>query len=279
VEGVLFDQRTTMIAPACSAAAVVQQGFPIVFRLAWNDDDQAAVAAQFAMGELGVSRVAVIRDTTDFGRSLTNRFVKGFQTGGRRVVQIEIPADGAVDMDTALRQARQANPGAVAMFVDRPDAPDLFRELSGSSLGLPLITADTVLTGSCAVVPVGQTLENAVSSCLSGPASARRFVAAGLAEANGIWGTELDDLTQGAALAKDAFAIYAAAIGRVAVPRADGSLVIPKQALRNAIARTQMTGESGRIAFDSSGERRHDVGAALYQLDPDGTKLVKELRR
>jgi branched-chain amino acid transport system substrate-binding protein len=279
VQSTLYELRTTMIAPACTAAAVVQQGYPIAFRLAWNDDDQAALAAGFSSEDLKATRVAVVRDTTVFGRSLANRFVGEFQGRGRSVVQIELPPAGDFDRQRLAQSVQDANPSAVVLFVDRQDASDVFSDLSTRFPRLPLIGADTALVGStCALVP-GARPPNA-TICPLTTVAAPRLVTVGLAEHDKTWASELDDdPLEGAALAEDALAVYTAAIRRVAKGQPDGSLLIPRQALRDAIAHTQTTGHSGRIEFDSSGERRHDVGAAMYRIDVTGLGLVDELRR
>jgi len=291
LQGALYDLRTTMITPACTAAAVVQQGYPIVFRLAWNDDDQAALVAQFALSTLKASRATVVRDTSVFARSLTSRFAATFQGDGRTVMQLEIPASGPVDQQKLFQAIRDERPNVVAYFVDRSNATDIFGDLSEQLPQVPLLTADTVLAGNdCELVPgarpsVGSSaagLASAVAPCPLGPASAPRFVAVGLAQRDGAWASELDaDPAEDPFLAQelDAIRVYATALRKVGQPRSDGSLVVPRQALRNAISSVRMTGQSGRIAFDAIGERRYDVGAALYELGPDSTKLVQELRR
>jgi hypothetical protein len=69
------------------------------------------------------------------------------------------------------------------------------------------------------------------------------------------------------------------ALSKVASQQSDGSLRLPRQQLRDAISHLRLKGKSGRIEFDALGERRQDVGAALYQVRPDAVRLVSTLHR
>jgi hypothetical protein len=55
-------------------------------------------------------------------------------------------------------------------------------------------------------------------------------------------------------------------LNKVAKKRTDGTLIIGRRDLRNAIAHVQFAGQTGRVSFDSNGEREHDTGAALYRV-------------
>ena len=78
----LYDRRLTMLAYGCTSGAVVTQELPIVFRLAWDDDDQGRIAADYARSNLRVRRVAIVSDTTVYGRALGDAFTSRFR--GRR---------------------------------------------------------------------------------------------------------------------------------------------------------------------------------------------------
>src|SRR5207244_1810256 len=95
-EGLLYSERGPRIAPGCTAAAVVQQGFPTVFRVAWNDDDQATSAADYSWSGLHARRAAVVRDTSVYARAMTSAFKARFRQHGGSVVEIELPVTGPV---------------------------------------------------------------------------------------------------------------------------------------------------------------------------------------
>lgn len=287
-EGLLYELRLTMIAPACTAAGVTQQGFPIAFRLAWRDDDEGVLAAKYASESLGARRAVVIRDTSVHARALTGSFSGTLKARGGSATELEVQATVRDDPEGLGRAVRAARPQLIFLSVDRPDAAGLYAALSAQFPELPLIGTDTVLApGGCTLMPGAGDPGAAMPPCTLAGSSAPRLVAVGLGRREGGWYSELDTSGEGSPFGnqlQDAVGIYSAAIEKVAKPRPDGSLVVGKQALRDTIARTQAHGRSGRIEFDPSGERRHDVGAALYELKSAraggiGATIVSRLTR
>ena len=238
-----------MIASGCTSAAVVQQGFRTVFRIAWNDNDQARIIANYARNNLHARRVAVVRDTSAYARSMTAQFASRFRDAGGAVTEVEIPVTGPVNATEAAGRIRASGASAVFFAVGRPDSQDVVAAIQPMVASLPSLASDTVLAGN------------------GGPADG--VVAVGLARRDGHWNSELDggpfspDLFQ--AQAADAAAVYLRALNSVASKRTDGTLVIGRQPLRDAIARINYSGMTGHISFNSDGEREHDTGAALYQ--------------
>jgi branched-chain amino acid transport system substrate-binding protein len=252
-ESMLFETKTTLVASGCTAAAVVQSGYPIAFRLTWDDQDQALVAADYSRKVAHARRAIVVTDGSAYSRALMPAYDARFRArGGERPEQVEIPPSGEVDAEQLAREIEANGATAVFIAVARPDARALFAQLQTRLPGSTVIATDTVFLGD------------------PGEAPPSGLVAVGLARRGGAWASELDagpdspDLFT--AQAADALRIYAAAVGDVAKPQPDGSLLIPRQALRDALARTDMRGATGRIEFDAGGDRKHDVGAALYRL-------------
>jgi ABC-type branched-subunit amino acid transport system substrate-binding protein len=64
----------------------------------------------------------------------------------------------------------------------------------------------------------------------------------------------------------DAVRLYASALTKAGIPRPDGSFVVGRESLRDALANAEFEGETGRITFDHAGERQRDIGAALYYV-------------
>ncbi len=253
-ESLLFEQKTTLVAAGCTAQAVVQSSYPIAFRVAWNDADQAIVAARYARSTLHAAIVALVSDRTAYARVLLATYAgESKRLGGGSIAEIDVPEAGDEDVADVAAQVRVTGAQAVLLAMSRPDAADLFAQLQATLPDRAVIATDTVFAPtSVGVSPSG-------------------LVTVGLARDAGGWRSELDpgplspDLF--AAQTTDAVDLYARAIAEVARRGQDGSLTIPRQALRDAIADTKMSGDTGRIDFGPTGERRHDVGAALYRLD------------
>ena len=66
-----------MITPASTNPQLTERGYRGVFRVCGRDDQQGRVAAQFAITQLKVKKVAVIHDKTTYGQGLADEFKIG----------------------------------------------------------------------------------------------------------------------------------------------------------------------------------------------------------
>jgi ABC-type branched-subunit amino acid transport system substrate-binding protein len=77
--------------------------------------------------------------------------------------------------------------------------------------------------------------------------------------------------------AYDAATILMMAVERVARKQTDGSLVIGKKALRDAVADTDLMGITGRIKFDPYGDRTGSVVVIYKVVEEDGRRFFKQM--
>jgi ABC-type branched-subunit amino acid transport system substrate-binding protein len=264
----LFDRHTTMLAYGCTAGAVVDQGFSTVFRIAWDDNDQGVVAADYARSDLHAERVVSIHDTTVYGRALSEAFLNRFRGPGRTATEIEFPTGATVNLDSIGARVRAAHAQGAFLAIDREGAADVFAVLQQGLAPVPLIASDTVLGGH--------------GSAASPEGPPEGLIAVGLARLNGSWTSEMDQRVDSEHLFdaqwNDAFDLYAVALSRVARTGSNGSLVIPRKRLRDALASSKFQGRTGRISFESNGDRQHDVGAAVYVVSGGKAKRLRQLQ-
>ena len=73
----IYHQRgLPQISPASTNPTFTEQGFQNVFRTCGRDDQQGMVAAEFALAQLKVTKVAIFNDGTTYGRGLAEEFKK-----------------------------------------------------------------------------------------------------------------------------------------------------------------------------------------------------------
>jgi branched-chain amino acid transport system substrate-binding protein len=77
--------------------------------------------------------------------------------------------------------------------------------------------------------------------------------------------------------AYDAANILMMAVEKVAKKGSDGSLVIGKKGLRDAVAATEYDGITGRIAFDRYGDRTGSVVVIYKVVQEKGRRYFKQL--
>ena len=78
--------------------------------------------------------------------------------------------------------------------------------------------------------------------------------------------------------AYDAAKVLMAAVAKVAKKKADGTLVIGKKALRDAIRGTHMNGITGKIAFDKHGDRTGSVVVIYKVVKENGKSFFKQMK-
>jgi branched-chain amino acid transport system substrate-binding protein len=105
------DAEIPMVSPMSSSPGTTE-GRRFVFRLASLDEVQARAMAEFAAGELGARRAAVLYDiSTDYSRSLAESFRASFENRGGGVVAFEsFTRDEPMEYRDRLSRIAASNP-------------------------------------------------------------------------------------------------------------------------------------------------------------------------
>ncbi len=239
-------------------------------RTAHSDAFQGKAVAEFAYNELGIRKAATIHDGSAYAEALQQVFADEFTALGGEIVAQEAVAKDATDMRPVLTTVAAAGPEFVyfPVFVAAGGfIVNQIRDVAGledvkvaGSDGI--FTADFLKAGG----------ENTVGMYLSSPdfgafpGGYPEFIEKHNAKYGGA------PLSVFHAHAYDATNILFAALEQVAVVEADGTIYVPRQALRDAIYATQnFQGVTGSLSCSPSG----DCGApviAIYEItsaDPD----------
>lgn len=236
---------------------------PGYFRTAHNDLFQGRIAAEYAFNELGLTKAATLHDGSPYAQSLQQVFADVFTELGGTITAQEAVNVGDTDFKPVLTTIASGAPEIIYFPIFEPEG-DLFASQKCDVSGLEdvvLMGADGLFTsgfpttaGSCAV---GMYLS---SPYVSGDAMAEfldKYNAAfGEGPASGF-----------APHAYDAINMFFAAIEQVAVVDADGTVHIPRQALRDALYGTSgFAGLTGNLACDENGDCATGEALAVYQI-------------
>jgi len=231
-------------------------------RTAHNDLVQGAVVADFVYNELGLRKAATIHDGSSYGEALQQVFADNFtQMGGEVLLQEAVQKD-QTDMKPVLTSIAAAGPEIIyyPIFVAAGGyITAQSKEVAGLE-NVALIGSDGMFTGDF-VKAAGPA---AVGMYLSSPAVAgeayQEFVAK-YKEINGV-----QPPAPFHAHGYDAMNIMLSAIEKVAVSADDGTLYVPKGALRDALfATADYQGLTGTLTCSPTG----DCGAGaigIYQI-------------
>ena len=264
----LTDAGLTTISPSNTRPALTAEDrgpeYAGYLRTAHSDAFQGKAVAEWAFNEKGVKTAATIHDGSAYAEALQQVFADEFTALGGEIVAQEAVSKGQTDMSPALTNIAAAKPDMLyfpvfvaeggfitAQALETPGLEDVLRVGSDGMFTPKFVTA----AGA-----------GAEGMFLSSPnfAAFQAGYADFLTKHDAKYGEK--PLSAFHAHAYDATNMLFNAIEKVAVKNADGSLFIPKKALRDAIFATKdFQGLTGVLSCSPTG----DCGApliAVYEL-------------
>ena len=236
---------------------------PGYYRTAHNDLFQGKVAADFAWNELGARKVATIHDGSPYAESLQQVFADRIKELGG-----EVTFQGAVNVgDTDMRPILQeiaANPPDVLYFpIFEPEGPLIVAQ-AAEVAGLE----DTILMGADGLL-VESFPENAGSNAIGMYLSGPYITGPKYEELLAKWEAKFGGSPPSGfhAHAYDATNILLDAIEKVAQVDAEGSILIGRQALRDAIYSTKdYPGVTGTLTCNQYGDCATGEALGIFQI-------------
>jgi branched-chain amino acid transport system substrate-binding protein len=134
------------IAPAASAASVTHAG-DYTFRTITTDDFQGDYLAKWAFGELGYKKIAIMYESSDFGKGLADVFSAQARSYGRDVLVNESYLSGETkDFSAILSKIK--NSGADSIFIggQYTDAALIAKQARRFDIQLPFLGVDALYT-------------------------------------------------------------------------------------------------------------------------------------
>ncbi len=238
---------------------------PFYARTAHNDRIQGAVVSNFASGELGATALATIHDESPYTQGLTAAAAVNFEAaGGTVTVQEQINSEDT-DFKPLLRSIAETDPDVLyapvfvaACSLIMKQAADIMPDVTiMASDGC--MSSDTLATAGSAVD--GTYLSSPdVSVFQEGEFYSNEFVPAYEEE----FGSAPTSVFH--AHSFDAANVLFDAIEQVAVENDDGSLSIPRTALRDAVFATSgYEGLTGIITCTELGDCATDVSIGIFE--------------
>jgi branched-chain amino acid transport system substrate-binding protein len=254
---IIADAGYSMVSPSNTAPALTdpaQAGQPGYFRTAHNDEVQGRAMAEFAINELGVTKAAAIHDGDPYTEGLASVFASAFEELGGEIVAFEAEAADATNVEPLLTTVAAAGPE----FIYYPVFIPLGSLLTNTAKTIPGLEG-VILSGADGIQSpdfINNTAGTSEGMYVSGPDLnfaggfyQEEFLPAYIAK----YGTE--PTAPFHAHAFDATNMIYDAIEEVAQQGSDGTLLIGRQALRDALAATEgMEGVTGTITCDENGD-------------------------
>jgi branched-chain amino acid transport system substrate-binding protein len=285
---IFSDKGITIISPSATNPALTTEGThqPFYFRTAHNDRIQAAVVVDYAVQKLGAKTAVTIHDESPYTQGLTDGFAANFEAQGGSMNSDEAVNSADKDFKTLLTQIAQNAPDVIYAPDFNPVCALIAKQKAETS-GLE----DTTLMGSdgcsdASYTDIGGDATNGVF--LSGPDLTaftggdfykNEFVPAYVAQ----FGS--NPISVFHAHAYDAANVLFQAITTAAIQNSDGSLSIPRTALRDAVqGTTGYEGIIGTITCTPLGDCATSVTIGVYEvpnvgfLDPSAKPVFTETK-
>lgn len=236
---------------------------PGYYRTAHNDLFQGAVAAEFAYNELGARSLATIHDGSPYAEGLQDVMAQTFaELGGEVVFQGAVNV-GDTDMSGILNEIASNPPDVLYFPIFEPEG----NFIAAQSADIPGLE-DTVLMGADGLQVDSfpeNTGEAAVGMYLSGPSVSGEEYQAFLE----MWEEEIGGVPPSGfhAHAYDATNLLLDAIEKVAQVADDGSILVGRQALRDAITATaDFPGLTGTLTCTATGDCATGEALAIFEI-------------
>jgi branched-chain amino acid transport system substrate-binding protein len=257
------DAGIVQISPSSTNPGYTQQGFKTTYRVVATDAQQGPALANYATKVLGAKRIAIVDDSTVYGKGLADEFAKTVQASGAKIVAREATNDRATEFQAVLRKIRSVQPDVI-MFagMDATGGP-FTKQAAALGIRAKILGGDGVCTDK-----VGELAGTAVQNLVCSEA-----------------GLALSKMDKGADFEKkyvDRFhtpvQIYApftydAVYVIVDAMKRANSIEAPK--VLAAMPSTDYNGVIGHIAFDDKGDLKEGA-ITLYDFK-DGKKAVLDV--
>src|SRR3990170_2265642 len=237
--------------------------WPGYFRTAHNDLFQGRIAAEFAFGVLHMATAATIHDGSPYAESLQQVFADTFVSLGGTVTAQEAVNVGDTDMTGVLTSIAAGSPDIMYFPIFEPEGGFIADQAKGTP-GLE----DTILMGADGLF-ADTFPENAGSAAvgmfLSGPYVAGAEYEVFLSK----WEAKFGGVPPSGfhAFAYDATNIFFQAIEAVATVDADGTVHIPRQALRDYLYTLRdFPGLTGDLSCDTNGDCATGEALGVYEV-------------
>ncbi|HET7684860.1 MAG TPA: branched-chain amino acid ABC transporter substrate-binding protein [Candidatus Limnocylindria bacterium] len=254
---ILSDAGVVLLSPSATAPGLTLPDArqPFFFRTAHNDEIQGAAMADFAYNVLGVKTAATIHDGGPYTEQLQQVFADSFVELGGEITGTEAVDPKATDVSGQLTSLAAGTPEFLFFPIFTQAGGQVARQAHQTE-GLE----DTILAGADGLLSPAfieaAGAENAEGMYLSGPQAdfGDRYQDEFLPAYTDVSGEE-EPISAFHAHAYDAYNIIADAIEAVALEGDDGTLYIPRTALKDQIAGlSNYPGLTGDLTCNENGD-------------------------
>jgi branched-chain amino acid transport system substrate-binding protein len=273
----LYEQaRIPMMSPSATAANVTERGLDVINRVAFRDDVQGVVDANYIYKVLGFTKIAVLHDNDAYGLGLAEVVRDTFTALGGEVVDFEGIDVASQDYRPVLTPIAAEGPEAIFFGGYVQQAVLLVPQMKDVGMSDVVFFSDDGVYGQALIDGAGDAANGVYASFAETPKVDPERLQAFDDAYEAMFGVKPSDLGPFHYHAYDSTNMILAAIDKVAEVDADGNLVIDREALITALRETaNFDGLTGTLTCNDKG----DCGAGSIAVNEveDGAWVAVEL--
>ncbi|GIW34592.1 branched-chain amino acid ABC transporter substrate-binding protein [Meiothermus sp.] len=243
------DTNLVMVSPANTNPRVTDRGYLSVNRICGRDDVQGPVGAEYAVKVLKRTRLFVIHDKTPYGQGLAEAFANRAKELGANILSI-VGTEEASNFQPLILQMRAQRPDLVYYGGIYDKGGVLVKQMRERGITATFMGGDG-LDASDLVKIAGSASKGVLFTTTAGPISTLPKAAAFAQRYKAKFGKD-----------PEAYAVYAFDAANVilnaleAAIKANGGKKPTREQVARAVREVKLDGLTGRIEFDSKGDRK-----------------------
>jgi len=241
------DAGIVQLSPSSTNPEYTNQGFKTTYRLVGTDAQQGPVLARFAIDKLKAKNIAIVDDSTQYGKGLADEFEKTIIASGGKIVVHEATNDKATDFKAILTNIKSKKPDIILYGgMDATGGP-FAKQAKELGINVKIIGGDGICSPTLAQL-AGDAAVNVICSTVGVPKESLVNGETFLKNYQKRFNAEVQIYSP---MAYDAVMVIVDAMKRANSTEA--------AAILSAMPATNYAGLSGQIAFDAKGDLKESV--------------------
>jgi len=241
------DAGIVQLSPSSTNPEYTNQGFKTTYRLVGTDAQQGPVLARFAIDKLKAKNIAIVDDSTQYGKGLADEFEKTIIASGGKIVVHEATNDKATDFKAILTNIKSKKPDIILYGgMDATGGP-FAKQAKELGINVKIIGGDGICSPTLAQL-AGDAAVNVICSTVGVPKESLANGETFLKNYQKRFNAEVQIYSP---MAYDAVMVIVDAMKRANSTEA--------AAILSAMPATNYAGLSGQIAFDAKGDLKESV--------------------
>jgi branched-chain amino acid transport system substrate-binding protein len=226
-----------MVSPSATAAQLTDDCGPIFNRIAFNDNKQGEEAVKYIYDVMGVRKIAVMHDTTTYGKALADYVHEHWPDMGGTVTGYEGITPGDTDFRAVLTKIAAGEPELIYFGGFFTEAAYLAQQKKEVGLEDTIIFSDDGTMSDAFIEAAGEAAEGNYATSIATEETEK--LEAFKVRFKEKYGVEVGELGPFAPNGYDSAAVILHALEKVAIKGADGNLYVGRKALADAIRQTK----------------------------------------